>query len=238
MGIAETLLVDMKAYLPLAALDGSTSIDVQGNHAGTATSCAINTIDQKFGPGCTDFDGVDSFISLANPDTDFNVAKDFSFGVWGRFTNWGDSTPEEYLVDRTNGDTLGYALASSLNEPRLRFFGKPTGPWTWIPSNILSADTWYWFYCENDDGTMRYYVDNSLIGTTACVHLTGSSVMYLGKSAVAVNRRHEGQMQQFCFLPRIATSAERAYIYNGGAGREIGSVDRRHPVFRHNLMRI
>lgn len=203
--------------------------DSWGGKDFTSYGAVINSTAQKLGSGAVEFDGVDDYLQASDAGLVFGSgARTINAWVYrhgsGHFTvftygsldvygnqcdfdvNWGGNAG--WLAIAWHGH--GWGVGSNV---------VPLNTWTMITMRIPSGAT------TTDQGELFLnavkQTSTTLGGSVQTLNTIQSGNCYIGRT-IAATSYGDGLVDEVAFWNRALTDAEISYLYNGGAGREIG----------------
>lgn len=190
------------------------------------------------------WDGVTDYADL--PDiTHIDLADELNISVWVKH-RIGSITIDNYIVDRWVNSVVGqlliYGDQATYDNWRGIVINSDGGIYA-SPINVngdaLITLNWQWLCLSyKRDDYFRFFVDNVLISEVATSDfpvISQSGVIRLGADRDDASlREFDGKMDELLFLSHALTPAERAWVYNGGAGREEVSELSIIPVTMYN----
>ena len=204
--------------------NGTTVItDSKNNHDGTwlGSGCGNNTSSVFVAPtgGTTaealDLDGPNDFVTLpssANPTGAFTVE------FWAK-PNTGGGTHPSLVSSRNNNSLDGFIFyLFNGNNPQL-WVANSGGGWTIIssPTNVNFNQWQHWAGSYDGVGTLSFYIDGSLIGTTPLSSPvnTPSSSLFIGKHGdPSASPNFNGQIDELRIWNTARTECEIAASMN------------------------
>lgn len=165
----------------------------------------------------------------ADLDTADNAAisfgnEDFSIAVWC-YINTGGNFTDRRIYHKGNGlgaSQFSYALRFSNGSTAWRFALSDGSSATGVnATGGVSAATWYFVYAEHDATGNTIGISSNGSSITTAAWTTGcwddSQELVLGYDLAG--GYHEGRIDSLMIWRRRLTTAEIAYLYNGGTGR-------------------
>jgi len=120
--------------------------------------------------GCQDFDGSNSSIALATNDR----TSSFTYNFWGyRNSAWSATADKNNFFEHTNAATIGILIGYNTVQGKPQAVVNTGSGWTFIGSTNVSADAWHMYSLTYDGTTVKYYIDNVLVGSSVMSVMTG-----------------------------------------------------------------
>jgi hypothetical protein len=180
-----------------------------------AGDAQLDTAEKQYGTASLLLDGTGDYADTPNTD-DFRFGTgDFTIEGWFRFNN---TTGNHVLVssgDFINGGTQGWAFVSYGSTPGANQFifaaAYDDGSWTiWAETTwARNANTWYHLAVSRQNGTIRFWVDGTQVGTdisaSASTEAKGtvSAQFRIGASCYSTDYMHNGSIDEL----RISNTA-------------------------------
>ena len=148
-----------KLMLHCDGLDATVTDESGSSHtvlvAGGATQVKTN---KKFGRKSIELDGVDSFLEVSVPVTDFEFGISEEWDIDFRVSFTDDSTvKDQYILAKGDFPTVGYALYYTKADGKIHLIvdGVNEMEFVWT----FNADQWYHFALVGDGSNIKAYVD-------------------------------------------------------------------------------
>lgn len=169
---------DVKWHLPLDGLDGSTEItDIKGHVVNVNGNAQIKTTEFKFGSSSLFLDGNGDFLDSTHV-SDFQIGTgDFTAEFWVYITA-ANGTNQPFFRGTSSG-----AIRIYRNTSNQLVFATSGGSDLIIGGSILQ-NTWYHVSSDRASGTLRLFLDGSLIGSVASSHNLSTTQIMLGANGL------------------------------------------------------
>ena len=123
----------------------------------------LSTAQKKFGSSSLLLDGDSDYLTAPDNDDWFFGSSSFTIDVWVRFSSVSVS---QTIVGQSVDGNHFWRLCASFNNSRLDFYEYQAGDITlvygsWSPS----VNTWYHIAAVNNAGTLKLYIDGTLLAT-------------------------------------------------------------------------
>ena len=207
-------------------LDGTLVDSVDGFHGTQRGSVPIPFVDGKAGFGkAIKLNGEDQFVEITGgqPDDLAFAGGDMSIAGWFKVdafdTDWqalvAKGEGNNWRVHRRGAET-GLGHAGGVGE------GLAGGP--------VNDGLWHHFVAMSDSTGIQFgtalYVDGTLYSSNAIppVLAANGRRMMIGENPDARGREWEGEIDDIALWNRVLTTSEIATLYNGGAGKALGTL--------------
>lgn len=222
-----SLLQDLVAYWKLDEASG-TRYDAKGDNHLTDNNTVTQTTG-KLGSGACFASANSEYLSAADNAALSLGGTDFTLAAWIKLTVLNQfqavlakynrpANDREYLVQLSNANLLRIFVSDDGVNDR--------GPVVASSFGALAADTWYHVIAWHAAGqTLNICVNNGVVDSVAYalgVRDGGSdfTVGALDNGVGATPNYFDGCIDSVGLWKRVLTAAERASLYNGGAGKE------------------
>lgn len=169
---------------------------------------------------------------------------------WGWFNANSPATAGAFNILAKASGTLGSSYVLDWFDPagggthRLRYYinGATSGEIVFT-ADALGATTWYFFIASytasSDELALWVNGDSPVTATAPAPQGTGTAQFRIGASAVSGDERYYDRwVDEVGFAMHAATSGDRDYLYNSGAGKSCASIlsDSAPPGTARNLL--
>ena len=203
---------------------GVNVADSFGSLDGTASGAAINSIDQKLGAACRDFDGTDDTINFGNVLA-YDNDEAFSWACWLK----PDSpTNDTFLTNITQLVRVGYSLALVNNKVRLDLFSNASNIIRVDSVPVIAPSSWHSVMVSYDgsgdaSGILMWVNGNAgqtiLINNLTTSIVSANDLIFGERPGSTID--YEGLADELVNWDRTMTGTDASDYWNGGAGVEI-----------------
>lgn len=231
-----SLLTGLKALYHL----NENANDSSGNgNNGTIFGATSDTVNQKLGSGCYDFDAVDDYIDCGS-DSSIDDLTVKSVSAWIKPSGWGHLGVGR-VITKAAGALDGFGILIQLagvGIERLTFiqdFSGGVAQWETL-DNSISLNVWQHIVLIYDSSSTAndpiMYINgasqtiNETASPSGTVESDASNNLWIGarNDSGTPSREFDGLIDELALWDRGLTSDEVSQLYNGGDGIEVGGV--------------
>ena len=204
----------------LAAIHMNGDWDDEIGTNGTAFEATFDSVNQKLGSDCGDFDGTDDYVDFGDIVT---TADAITVSMWIKVDGLGAVNNNAQVVSKWTGSNTAWTLGFKNDNTNAPWFAIDVGSTKIAYAGSAISDTnWHHVLGLYDGSNVYVYLDNSA-GTpvVASGNLDASTAdMRFGDYAGGGSGQYGGLLDEVLIWDRAITSGERTTVYNGGAGEE------------------
>ena len=162
---------------------------------------------------CLSFDGND-YVEVAD-DASLNVSTgDFTFSFWFKTTS---AASTQYIVTKLDSADWNAYLCSDMFSGKVEAYIGNATDWADVASSSTYNDgLWHNMVYLRDSGSLKLYIDNSLVDSDDAAGIDGDSSqpLIIGSICFDWNFNYTGYFDEFCIYERAINTTELAYGYN------------------------
>ena len=143
------------------------------------------------------FDGVDDKVTVP-ANAAFNSANTLTLEAWINASLWKSQSYQGTIIGKDATNQSGYVLRCGSNGKLSFTVGNGGGVWTEVLSaSIMQTNRWYHVAGVFDNGMMRIYINDSLVGTNTSNPILGSATgIDIGESTGYGGRVFQGLIDE------------------------------------------
>jgi hypothetical protein len=219
----QTPPANLVAYWPL---DGDATDKSLYGHNGTVNGASATTDRFNKANGALHFDGLSSFISVADKADLRLSGTDFTLNAWVKLDSYNPAFVSTIISKRLSGLNNGWlwAINGNLNDPEgAVYYGPGGGNADAIGSVVLATGKWYMVTCVYtlSNSTMSIYVNGVLDNQTTGILTANGSVdtpLDIGKDTAEGSYFFNGSIDEIKVYNTALTPGDVSKLYVAANG--------------------
>lgn len=174
------------------------------------------------------FDGNSSIIVPSSSSNSTDITTNFSFACWFKLTSYFNGINSRFspILQKANGlGALGHQYKLYVQPfTQTGFWGNGFAGNNYNPASPVNLDTWYFIAATFDRGTIRYYVNGTLVKTQVfavqSLSPTSDGDFEIGKDSPGDVEYLNGTLDDLGIWNRTLTQTEITSLYNSCVNRD------------------